>query len=714
MSICVYLWFQAYTTSILKEPTMLILENALLRAEFNPDNGALCALVSKATGWHIQRRPELGLSFRMLVPLPERGYNIINGERNRVSSVEVSPDGTVITFVWDRLTSAHGGEHAIGFTGTVTLGENGLTFQGQVRNASDLTVDAVEYPCIGDLSPSSRETTLEQLTPAGHAHLQPASLYPAFEQNAGYWGADHLVQHRWHNTHAPCTLVAEPTQGLYVGAHDREPQMMVKWYFEQKPGHLDSLTHAVPKCDAISGHVVALECTPQHFAFVQPGATRDLLPMVLCPYVGSWHKGLDLYRAWRQTWFTEPKMPAWAKDVHSWLQIQINGAEDNLVFQYKDLPEIAADCKAHGIAAIQLTGWAWGGQDRGNPRHDIDPKLGTREEFVQAIKACQAMGVKIILFTKWTWYDESQPFYQTEGLQHVARDFFGNPFPNSGYQYHTWTQLSGMKTRKLVPTCTASPAWREVAVEEFRKVISLGADGMLFDEDHHHGDAHYCFSREHDHPYPAYLHGYDNVLAREFKAVSEQIDPDFLYAGEDCTDCEMQEYHVPYARFIDGNVPARRYITPHQPIMVAVTGFDDRIRLNKCLQNRYIISYEPFNFKGRPNDAPLTVAYGEKIDALRRRYRDYLWDGVFKHVLGAAVTVDGQAYDNYVVYERADGKRAVIIANQDAEQTLAATCALEDGAKGALVVVDPENPEPRPMGETVEIPPRSVVVMLEQ
>lgn len=54
---------------------MIILENARLRAEFNPTNGA----------------------------------------QQSVTSYTVSPEGDGVTFVWDRLTSQYGGEHTIGF-----------------------------------------------------------------------------------------------------------------------------------------------------------------------------------------------------------------------------------------------------------------------------------------------------------------------------------------------------------------------------------------------------------------------------------------------------------------------------------------------------------------------------------------------------------------------------------------------------------------------
>ena len=68
--------------------------------------------------------------------------------------------------------------------------------------------------------------------------------------------------------------------------------------------------------------------------------------------------------------------------------------------------------------------------------------------------------------------------------------------------------------------------------------------------------------------------------------------------------------------------------------MTAVTGFNDRNMINQCLLYRYIISYEPYNFKGRLDDYPLTMAYGRQMDALRSELRDYFWDGEFRDEVG--------------------------------------------------------------------------------
>lgn len=134
----------------------------------------------------------------------------------------------------------------------------------------------------------------------------------------------------------------------------------------------------------------------------------------------------------------------------------------------------------------------------------------------------------------------------------------------------------------------------------------------------------------------------------------------------------MQYYPISYFRISDSSTPVERYIDPQASLMVAVTGFDDREKLNLILLDRYIISYEPYNFKGHVTDFPLTLEYGKKIDALRQRYREYLWDAEFRDTVGATVTADGS--HRYSVFVTKNGKRAVVVVNQSRIRPSPRTC----------------------------------------
>ena len=144
--------------------------------------------------------------------------------------------------------------------------------------------------------------------------------------------------------------------------------------------------------------------------------------------------------------------------------------------------------------------------------------------------------------------------------------------------------------------------------------------------------------------------------------------------------------------------------------MAAVTGFDDREMLNLILLNRYIISYEPYNFKGQLTDFPLTLAYGKKIDVLRRKYKAWLWDAEFRDTLGANVTSDGS--HRYSVFVTTAGKRAVVVVNEESNKTITAKVKLSN--PGKLVLATPEQPETQPTSGTLQVAARSAAVVMEQ
>jgi hypothetical protein len=78
----------------------VVLENEKLKAIFNKNTGTLEQLTSKITGWQIQRRPELALSFRMIVPTSERKYNPVFGEQKAPTNILL--DKNKVIFTWHK------------------------------------------------------------------------------------------------------------------------------------------------------------------------------------------------------------------------------------------------------------------------------------------------------------------------------------------------------------------------------------------------------------------------------------------------------------------------------------------------------------------------------------------------------------------------------------------------------------------------------------
>ena len=685
----------------------VILEDAEFLVAFDRGSGALTRMVRKSTGWTIERRPELGVSFRLLTPLPRQRDNEVLGRKQRAASVEKISDRQV-RLRWENVRSEHGGVLPITLAATVTLDQGALEFDAAVVNNSQLTIETIDYPYFGDLNaPAVDEALMSEHM--WYGNLDGDELHPHFKNEKGYWGVRFPTKTIDSKQSLFC-LIQAAHQGLYVEMHDAAQPYLLEFTFEQHPGVVQSINENVPLADEISGAPVYLEFRTCHFAFVHPGATRKLAPVVLRGYDGDWHAGIDVYKEWRASWFVPRQLPAWVTEVHSWLQLQIDGAEQDFSIPYRDLPRYIDECADNGVEAIQLVGWNIGGQDGGDPRLDTDPGLGTWEELHQAILHARSKNVKMILFGKPIWADLTTDWYKKELYKYQCTDPFGIPYQTQGYSYTTPTQLAGINNRRRAIMDVQCQEYRDIATREFQKIVDLGAAGWLFDEVCHHGPVEYSFSNSHGYPAPGYIYGGDMPLASQFRAAADKVDRDFVFAGEGPQDWLLQFYPVSYFRINAGSRAVCRYIDPQAPLMVAVTGFDDREMLNLILLNRYLISYEPYTFKGHITDFPLTLAYGRKIDALRSRYKEYLWDAAFHDTLGASVTSDGA--HRHSVFVANNGKRAVVVVNTESSRSIAVKVTLSNA--GTLVVATPEQPDAQPASGTLEIQARSAAVLMER
>jgi hypothetical protein len=689
----------------------VVIENEDVRLAFDNVTGALVEFVAKRTGWRIQANPQLAESFRVFAPTSDRSYSPILGARNQVASIAKSADGRSVTIVWSALQSEYFGTLDITLTGKVMLNGPDVAFDMEVSNHSQHEISSVDWPVIGAFEKPAAAQTVKRIT-FSYGSGETVPVYPEFSNDRGYYGTNYPMQ----MGEGRYNLLLAGNEGLYVGNHDLTYKEITRWTLELKPGYGDSFNSRVPEGNSVSGHPARIVLSVEHFPFVPPGQTFSLATVVLSPFQGGWQHGADVYRRWHATWFRRPVAPAWTQGVHSWQQIQINSAEDDLRTAYRDLPKRVEETARNGINAIQLVGWNDGGQDRGNPYHNTDPRLGTYDELKAAIAQIEKMGVHVILFNKYTWADTSDANYDSELDQHMAKDPNGRTYLYHGYEYQTPEQLADLNTRRLAVACIPDEYWLKLSDHEFQKSIDLGASGILYDEVLHHGGGNYCFKRNADGSLVAEsLWAGDQKLASTFrdlirKSVGEEH---FLMAGEDAYDLETRYYSESYFRISPGHLPLDRYDDPQLNLMIALTGFDDREMANEALRYRYILSYEPFNFKGNLSDFPLTLAYGKKIDALRKQYQSYLWDGEYRDTLDAAVTVNGVDYPSFSVFRRADGKRAAVIVNTTGAP-ITAQVAFDGGSKGDLAWVSPDDPAPHPSASSVQIPVRSVVVLMER
>jgi hypothetical protein len=683
----------------------VVLQDSEFLVAFDPVSGALTRMEHKPTHWTVERRPALGSSFRMLVPVPNRRANYVFGQKQKAVSVEKISDSQV-RLQWKDLVSEHGGVLPITFTATVSLKNGKLSFDSTLENKSSYAVETIDYPYFGDLNPPTSGSTVAART-MWYGNLGSDEIYPNFANGKGYWGVDVPTKTFGSNRSLFCLLQAQ-AEGIYVEMSDPAMPYYVEYTFEQHPGVLHG--NVVPKTDEFAGFPVHQEFRTCHFVFAHPGSEVKLSPIVMRGYKGDWHSGVDVYKEWRNTWYKAPHLPDWAKEVHSWTMLRMNTPEEDYTISYKQFAEYGKEYAKYGVKAVQLIGWNIGGQDRDDPSQDTDPNLGTWQEFHDSIAKTQSLGVNVILFGKLNWADLTTKRYKDELYKYEAKDPYGIRYEHGGYNYVTPTQLAGINTRRRAVMDFQDPGYREVATKEFEKILALGSTGWLWDEICHHAGALYNFASGHGYTAPGYIYAGDLPLSAELRAAADKVNPDFLFGGEGPHDWLMQYFPVSEAGI--SATPICQYLndTAHSVMLAGVSGFDDREQLNNILLNRCVIQYEPFLYKGHLHDFPLTVAYGQKIDDLRRKYKAYLWDGAFRDTLGASVSADGP--HRYSVFTAVDGKRAVIVINPGSEAAITAKVDMPNA--GSLVMATPEQLEAKPTSGTLRIPARSAAVVMEQ
>lgn len=283
-------------------------DNSLLVA-FDSDSGALTRLVDKTTGWVIERRPELGVSFRLFAPLPDRRWNPVLGQKQHAVSVKKISDQEV-QIQWTNLVSESGGVLPIGFMADVTLTNGVLTFNSTLQNGSPLTVETIDYPYFGDFNPPSRDSSLQ-----ARSRKDNEELYPHFANHKGYWGVFYPT--KTYEAHAdPYCLLQAPDEGVYVQPAVAQLPYRLEYTFEQHPGVLSSITDLVPPEDEIPGKdalwgkdtnaensmtPVFLVFRTCHFVFDPANTTTNLAPIVLRCYQGGAQAGQDIYKQWRSS-----------------------------------------------------------------------------------------------------------------------------------------------------------------------------------------------------------------------------------------------------------------------------------------------------------------------------------------------------------------------------------------------------------------------------
>ncbi|GAA5210654.1 DUF6259 domain-containing protein [Microbacterium kyungheense] len=680
-------------------PRSITIADDRISVAFDADTGGIVAVSQEGVGPWL-RSPAGGSLFVFEVPRHGDRTVVVETAGQTLSASTVSPDGRTAQLTWDGLTTSTG-ERLGGRIEVRAAVENGaleLTLRFAILDAD---VEAVRFPAIRGISPAHGALEYRGVDYSTGTRVR---LLPVFDNNSPYWGTT-FPDHASGNLRPE--VIANPTSPFVVLAGDEAgltvlpaaPTLeFIGWRTSLEPGYLDSLSRTTAPDATVTFEAI-------HFP--TPAAQEGELPaMRVAPYRGEWTAGTDVYRATQGP--TRRSRAAWLAEPRSWLQVQLMSTEGEPRYDFDALVDIIEECAATGIGAIQITGWNEGGQDGLVPVHRPSEKLGGLAGLRRALERARELDVKTVLYVKYVWVEKPGPYW-AEFEASVARDPNGQPYAQPGPVYHSSRKRYGISTPWYVPLCFGVEAVRDRFAREVAELQSWGADGVLADESLYHGRSLMCFAEDHGHEPGASSFLWDGQFVEDLRrAIGEGAD-EFVIAAEGAYDEQFEHYDVSYFRsFSATHVPLGRMLRPDARIVTALIGSDDRNMVNQSLLYGYALSFEPFNFKGRPGDMPATVAYGTATDALRTELAQWLWSGSLTAGDGIdARVVDGDGDLRTAVWRDAAGTPCLVVANYAEEACTVAVTGLTE----AVDVHRPDGAAASAPASRITLPARSAAVV---
>lgn len=304
--------------------------------------------------------------------------------------------------------------------------------------------------------------------------------------------------------------------GLYYGSHDN------------KHGSKHFLVSYKPSDNTLG---VAFE----HDLACAPGAKWQIPEQIIYPYKGTWHKGADLYREWFKTSVAFQQVPEWLRNSSGWMLTIMKQQNNEVMWNYGDLSELADMSLERGLDIIGLFGWTVGGHDKFYPYYEPDPAMGGKEGLMKVLKDIKKKGVRSIIYANGQLIDQNgTDYWEKEGkrISVLKRD--------GKVDYQKWHKYYDAPARFHGMACLGCDEWYDIMLKLALQANELGADGILYDQLAVTAPK-FCYSPDHGHAVPAVVYAEDRYLfLRKIAEYMKTINKDFVVMTEGLNDVEME------------------------------------------------------------------------------------------------------------------------------------------------------------------------------
>jgi hypothetical protein len=689
----------------------------VLRLE--PTTGNLIGITWKEPELEIIQESRLGENFRVLLPAPHYEANYFISRGQQVSRFEERRDG--VTCHYDSLRNERG-EVNVKVRYNIRAVEDRIEFSIEVENPTDLPVAEVLFGIVGGQNGLLSRHDTESLVPGLFTNLSP-NLFRDF--SGGSYGGGNLgirysaqgfiytgfgMTMGWTEFYNP-----KANLGLYYANHDPEPRLSAI-YYELRPFTKTAVigdSWPTP-ADVPEGEPIGLTMGWLNFPYVKKG-TFSSGPVALQVHRGDWHEGSDLYRKWYDRHFQVRRPLTWLRREMAWQSVIVSNCEDVVLYRFKDWPKLAADAKKYDVTTFEILGWNVGGIDRGYPQYTPDPRLGTREEFRQALAEIKRLGVHPLLFANIQVADTALPIFKERLHRFTVMGRWAPDWPLWGWGEGTIGAHLELTRSNMTLVSPSHPEYRKHLVDQLVERVKDGGEAFQLDKS---GITSYLDFNP-DLPTSPDRSLPEGVLLalRDITAGAREVDPEFAIASEMFWDRAFPLVEVSYGRMnhVDMPSPALRYTFPEWTSTICAESPGDFNVMNNGMRYGLVWAVQPRHYNDSM-DEPLTrplSKYVKELIRIRAKHKDVLFLGRFRDTRGAEVK--GGEHLRYSVFEGMGrtGQACVVVNFGNEDETAEVTWQRGEGRPVEILKpFQPDATENLPV--KVKLAPRTCAVIVEK
>src|SRR3569833_111600 len=457
--------------------------NAIL--SLKAGSGDLIGLQWKQPRLDIIAEGKLGENFRILVPRPDHEANYFDSRDQVVRRIDRTPNGSALHYGPLRNEREELDVEVV-YEVVDTGGQ--LEFSIQVDNHTDRKVAEVAYALVGGQRGIQSRHDTETMIPGGYRGQLAPRLFTQFDYSRCCYGVP--------LTFAGYTYPGDMSMGWmdvfnrkaglgYYYANQDPENRLTALFFEMYPYAKHWSPKAEDNCPSAAelptGEPLGMTMGWVNFPYAGKGTFRAG-PVALQVHNGDWRKASRLYRGWFEQHFRMPHPLLWLGKEMAWQSVTLMNPEDDIVMRFKDLPKVAADGKRYGVTTLMIFGWEQGGEDRGRPHYVPDSRLGTREEWRQALADIRAMGVHPLVHVNMPMADTGMEDYKTRYSRFAVRGRWAPDLTIWSFGPSTiGGRLSQTSSHYLTYVWLVLLVFRVVLFSVFLQIIRDGAEGLKFD-----------------------------------------------------------------------------------------------------------------------------------------------------------------------------------------------------------------------------------------